>query len=94
MSCFFNKVLLWISFNRGVTSVIIIMKRKGEIENLNLHHWQALVNVGADLSRQVPGRVSTEIDARLAYDTQGIVRKVFSITLRIVYNTFFFPMLV
>lgn len=37
---------------------------------------KALVNVGADLAKQVPGRVSTEVDARLAYDTQGIVRKV------------------
>ncbi|KAK1273921.1 hypothetical protein QJS04_geneDACA012373 [Acorus gramineus] len=37
---------------------------------------RALVNVGADLARLVPGRVSTEVDARLAYDTHGIVRKV------------------
>ncbi|RWW12362.1 hypothetical protein GW17_00023966 [Ensete ventricosum] len=32
--------------------------------------------MGADLARFVPGRVSTEVDARLAYDTQGIIRKV------------------
>ncbi|KAL3818193.1 hypothetical protein ACJIZ3_004098 [Penstemon smallii] len=37
---------------------------------------KALVNVGGDLARLVPGRVSTEVDARLAYDTHGIVRKV------------------
>ncbi|KAJ6826430.1 uncharacterized protein M6B38_373450 [Iris pallida] len=37
---------------------------------------KALVNVGADLARLVPGRVSTEVDARLAYDTRGIVHKV------------------
>ncbi|KAL7111393.1 hypothetical protein ACP275_05G084100 [Erythranthe tilingii] len=37
---------------------------------------KALVNVGGDLARLVPGRVSTEVDARLAYDTQGIVRRV------------------
>ncbi|VFQ88741.1 unnamed protein product [Cuscuta campestris] len=37
---------------------------------------KALVNVGADLAHFVPGRVSTEVDARLAYDTRGIVRKV------------------
>lgn len=37
---------------------------------------QALVNVGGDLSKLVPGRVSTEVDARLAYDTHGIIRKV------------------
>ncbi|URD82672.1 Transaldolase [Musa troglodytarum] len=37
---------------------------------------KALVNVGTDLARLVPGRVSTEVDARLAYDALGIVRKV------------------
>ncbi|XVF10792.1 hypothetical protein REPUB_Repub07fG0213700 [Reevesia pubescens] len=37
---------------------------------------KALVNVGGDLAKLVPGRVSTEVDARLAYDTHGIVRRV------------------
>ncbi|EPS67513.1 hypothetical protein M569_07263, partial [Genlisea aurea] len=37
---------------------------------------QALVNVGGELAKLVPGRVSTEVDARLAYDTHGILRKV------------------
>ncbi|KAI5655664.1 hypothetical protein M9H77_32851 [Catharanthus roseus] len=37
---------------------------------------KALVNVGGDLAKLVPGRVSTEVDARLAYDTHGIVGKV------------------
>ncbi|OAY71239.1 Transaldolase [Ananas comosus] len=37
---------------------------------------KALVNVGADLAKLVPGRVSTEVDARLAYDTQGIIHRV------------------
>lgn len=34
------------------------------------------MNVGGDLAKLVPGRVSTEVDARLAYDTQAIVQKV------------------
>uniref|UniRef100_A0A7N0V3Z2 transaldolase n=1 Tax=Kalanchoe fedtschenkoi TaxID=63787 RepID=A0A7N0V3Z2_KALFE len=37
---------------------------------------KALVNVGGELAKMVPGRVSTEVDARLAYDTQGIIKKV------------------
>ncbi|CAM8879973.1 unnamed protein product [Rhodiola kirilowii] len=37
---------------------------------------KALVNVGGELAKMVPGRVSTEVDARLAYHTQGIVSKV------------------
>lgn len=40
------------------------------------NEMQALVNVGCDLAKLVPGRVSTEIDARLAYDTHGIIGKV------------------
>lgn len=35
------------------------------------------MNVGSDMAKLVPGRVSTEVDARLAYDTHGIIRKVF-----------------
>lgn len=41
------------------------------------------MNVGADLAKLVPGRVSTEVDARLAYDTHGIIRKV----LAFLYNS-------
>ncbi|RID57500.1 hypothetical protein BRARA_F00870 [Brassica rapa] len=37
---------------------------------------KAIVNVGGDLVKLVPGRVSTEVDARLAYDTNAIIRKV------------------
>ncbi|PPD72245.1 hypothetical protein GOBAR_DD30845 [Gossypium barbadense] len=37
---------------------------------------KALVNVGGDLAKLVPGRVSTEVDARRAYDTHGIIRRV------------------
>ncbi|MCO5547666.1 hypothetical protein L7F22_001117 [Adiantum nelumboides] len=37
---------------------------------------KALVNVGSILSKLVPGRVSTELDARLAYDTAGTIEKV------------------
>ncbi|XP_057857299.1 uncharacterized protein LOC131066538 isoform X2 [Cryptomeria japonica] len=37
---------------------------------------KAVVNVGAQLAKVVPGRVSTEVDARLAYDTHGTIRKV------------------
>lgn len=35
------------------------------------------MNVGGYLAKLVPGRVSTEVDARLAYDMHGIIRKVF-----------------
>ncbi|XP_051115188.1 uncharacterized protein LOC127240512 [Andrographis paniculata] len=38
---------------------------------------KALVNVGASLAKLVPGRVSTEVNIRHAYDTSGIVNKVY-----------------
>ncbi|RDX61213.1 talB, partial [Mucuna pruriens] len=37
---------------------------------------KAFVNVGSYMTKLVPGRVSTEVDARLAYDTHAIIRKV------------------
>ncbi|NP_001242359.1 uncharacterized protein LOC100800377 [Glycine max] len=37
---------------------------------------KAFANVGSDMAKLVPGRVSTEVDARFAYDTPAIIRKV------------------
>ncbi|CAM0911240.1 unnamed protein product [Alopecurus aequalis] len=45
-------------------------------DRMSCYLTKALGNVGAELSHQVPGRVSTEIDARLSYDTQGIIQRV------------------
>ncbi|KAM0945602.1 putative transaldolase [Dioscorea sansibarensis] len=45
-------------------------------KRLSCFYDKALVNVGADLAKLVPGRVSTEVDARLAYDTHAIIHKV------------------
>jgi transaldolase len=33
------------------------------------------VNFGAEITKIVPGYVSTEVDARLSFDTQGTVRR-------------------
>ncbi|KAI5411480.1 hypothetical protein KIW84_056528 [Lathyrus oleraceus] len=45
-------------------------------ERLSCFATKDLVNVGSDMAKLVPGRVSTEVDARLAYDTHGIIWKV------------------
>uniref|UniRef100_A0ACD6ABK6 Uncharacterized protein n=1 Tax=Avena sativa TaxID=4498 RepID=A0ACD6ABK6_AVESA len=50
------------------------MEKPGD--RMSCYLTKALGNVGAELSHQVPGKVSTEIDARLAYDTQGIIQRV------------------
>ena len=33
------------------------------------------VNIGLEILKIVPGRISTEVDARLSYDTQATVEK-------------------
>lgn len=40
---------------------------------------QVTVNFGCEILRHIPGRVSTEIDARLSFDTQASVAKALSI---------------
>lgn len=75
MTCFVNKVdlfslgssrCLYSCFSVYVLNVFLLKNGKE----------QALVNVGGELSKLVPGRVSTEVDARLAYDTHAIIGKV------------------
>ncbi len=43
---------------------------------------QVTVNFGAEILQHIPGRVSTEIDARLSFDTDASVRKALSIIAR------------
>ncbi|XP_073103116.1 uncharacterized protein [Elaeis guineensis] len=51
-------------------------EKKNPSERESCFFNKALVHVGADLAKLVPGRVSTEVDARLAYDTTGIIQRV------------------
>ncbi|MDZ7870583.1 MAG: transaldolase [Rheinheimera sp.] len=43
---------------------------------------QVTVNFGAEILKHIPGRVSTEIDARLSFDTGASVQKALSIIAR------------
>ncbi|WP_430875816.1 transaldolase [Gilliamella sp. G0441] len=36
---------------------------------------QVAVNIGAEILKMVPGRISTEVDARLSFDTQACIEK-------------------
>jgi len=47
----------------------------GEEERLGLAMDQLAVNFGAEISKIVPGYVSTEVDARLSFDTQATVAR-------------------
>lgn len=66
------------SYNGAIDSALAYNKCYVENsgERLSCFLNKALVNVGAELVKSVPGRVSTEVDARLAYDTPGIVNEV------------------
>jgi transaldolase len=44
-------------------------------EKINLAMDKLAVNLGAEIARIVPGRVSTEVDIRLSYDTHGSIQR-------------------
>jgi len=46
-----------------------------ETEQLNAAGDFLAVSIGAEIVKQVPGLISTEVDARLSYDTQGSIAK-------------------
>lgn len=44
-------------------------------ERLELAMDKLSVNFGAEITKIVPGYVSTEVDARLSFDTEGTLRR-------------------
>lgn len=56
-------------------------KKKGTNphEKLSLALDKAFVNFGLEILKIVPGRVSTEVDARLSFDVEGSIRKARSL---------------
>ncbi|KAG6405714.1 hypothetical protein SASPL_133306 [Salvia splendens] len=72
-------VLLWTIAESAVDTALASSEcytLENSDDRMSCFFDKALVNVGGDLAKLVPGRVSTEVDARLAYDTHGIIRKV------------------
>lgn len=51
-------------------------------DSLSAMSEQVTVNFGAEILKYIPGRVSTEIDARLSFDTNASVQKALSIIAR------------
>ncbi|MCB1085224.1 MAG: transaldolase, partial [Chlamydiia bacterium] len=43
--------------------------------DLNLIITKVFVNFGAEILKHIPGRVSTEVDARLSFDVEGSIKK-------------------
>lgn len=52
-----------------------IQKARNEEEAVKLATDKLFVNFGAEISKIVPGVVSTEVDARLSFDTEATVNK-------------------
>lgn len=54
-------------------------KGKTEKERNTLLIDKLFVNVGAEILKLIPGRVSTEVDARLSFDVEGSIQKALSL---------------
>jgi len=50
-------------------------KGKNDAEKVSIAMDKLAVNFGAEILKIVPGRVSTEIDARLSFDQEGSIKK-------------------
>lgn len=46
-----------------------------KVEQVNYAADKLAVNIGLEILKLVPGRISTEVDARLSYDTEGSINK-------------------
>ncbi|MBI3212125.1 MAG: transaldolase [Simkania negevensis] len=58
-----------------ITDAISYAKKKGEGHVKELIVTKIFVNFGAEILNIVPGRVSTEVDARLSFDVKGSIEK-------------------
>lgn len=52
---------------------------KSREERRDLLMDQVFVNFGVEILKLIPGRVSTEVDARLSFDTEGSIKKAHSL---------------
>lgn len=50
-------------------------KGKSSSEKINLVLDKLFVNVGVEILKLIPGRVSTEVNANLSFDTEGSIKK-------------------
>lgn len=64
-------------YNHLVEEAIAYGKKQGGSEEEVLDHilTKVFVNFGVEILKHVPGRVSTEVDAKLSYDIEGSLEK-------------------
>ncbi len=60
-----------------IEEAVVFGQKKGKNKQDQLSHAfdKVCVNFGCEILKIVPGRVSTEVDARLSYDVEGSVQK-------------------
>lgn len=68
-------------YHHLVEDAVKFAQKKGgsDKETLSLTLDQLTVNFGAEILKEIPGRVSTEVDARLSFDIEGSVQKARSL---------------
>lgn len=66
------------SFNSLILIIIILINRSVE-EKLDLALDKLLVNFGVEILKLIPGRVSTEVDARLSFDKEATIARALRI---------------
>jgi transaldolase len=60
-------------------SQVVFIKNSSEEEKLDLATDKLLVNFGTEIIKIVPGRVSTEVDARLSFNTEATIAKALAL---------------
>jgi transaldolase len=63
----------------GESLVQAVFKQGGSVASSDQRVLDLLVAFGCEILRIIPGRVSTEVDARLSFDTQATVRQAMAI---------------
>ncbi len=65
------------SYRPLVEEAISFGKAKGKTAEEKLSHAldKVFVNFGCEILKKIPGRVSTEVDARLSFDVEGSIQK-------------------
>src|SRR5579872_4098801 len=58
-----------------IEEAIVWGKKQGKTQQLTCAMDKVFVNFGVEILKIVPGRVSTEVDARLSFDVDGSVKK-------------------
>lgn len=68
-------------FRHLVDDAVDFGRSNGDSEKSKIDHAcdKLLINFGSEILKKIPGRVSTEVDARLSFDKQATIDKALTI---------------